>query len=392
MEQAITTFRQLYFACKSANKKIYEVALDFEASKGEYSEYSVRLQAKKSLDAMKNAIKSGLISTEPSPSGMSGDDCNKLQHKYKNSVSVLGATAQKMMVYALATSEQNLRMGTIVACPTAGSCGIVPSVLIAYAEDNNISECEQINALITAGEVGRLVSNKMALAGAVGGDDRREEFDLAHRARLALRRNEIADSVRFHQQDHHAAREVLGRAAQGHPDGQRGGREEGDERSDVDAEGLHDDHQQDEREDHLDGIAQERAERSVHLTALECGVEQPHDAAHDPAADKIDGQRDQDLHQYPDGFGKQRAQHVAHVQMDDFIHRFGEIGFLHAVGQDQRRFGRFRKKRHEKRPHKVRFLSLSCKNNQKKESLLTLSTNLPKGNRKRCRTTLKLSR
>lgn len=169
MEQAITTFRQLYFACKSANKKIYEVALDFEASKGEYSEYSVRLQAKKSLDAMKNAIKSGLISTEPSPSGMSGDDCNKLQQKYKNSVSVLGATAQKMMTYALATSEQNLRMGTIVACPTAGSCGIVPSVLIAYAEDNNISECEQINALITAGEVGRLVSNKMALAGAVGG-------------------------------------------------------------------------------------------------------------------------------------------------------------------------------------------------------------------------------
>ncbi len=169
MEQAITTFRQLYFACKSANKKIYEVALDFEVSKGEYSEYSVRLQAKKSLDAMKEAVKSGLISTEPSPSGMSGDDCNKLQQKYKNSVSVLGATAQKMMTYALATSEQNLRMGTIVACPTAGSCGIVPAVLIAYAEDNNISECEQINALITAGEVGRLVSNKMALAGAVGG-------------------------------------------------------------------------------------------------------------------------------------------------------------------------------------------------------------------------------
>lgn len=150
-------------------KKIYETALDYEASRGEYSEYNVRLQAKKSLDAMKEAIKAGLNSTEPSPSGMSGDDCNKLQKKYKNSASVLGAAAQKIMTYALATSEQNLRMGTIVACPTAGSCGIVPAVLIAYAEDNNISECEQINALITAGEVGRLVSNKMALAGAVGG-------------------------------------------------------------------------------------------------------------------------------------------------------------------------------------------------------------------------------
>jgi L-serine dehydratase len=60
-------------------------------------------------------------------------------------------------------------MGTIAACPTAGSCGIVPSVLISYAKDYKIEEDEQINALITAGEIGRIVSNKMALAGAVGG-------------------------------------------------------------------------------------------------------------------------------------------------------------------------------------------------------------------------------
>lgn len=165
--KSITTFRQLYYACKENNKSIYEVALDYEASQGEYSEYHVRLQAKKSLDAMKEAIKTGLKSTEPSPSGMSGDDCDKLQKS--TSQFVLGNTARKIMTYALATSEQNLRMGTIVACPTAGSCGIVPAVLIAFAEDNNINECEQINALITAGEVGRLVANKMALAGAVGG-------------------------------------------------------------------------------------------------------------------------------------------------------------------------------------------------------------------------------
>ena len=167
MDKIITTFKQLYEACESENKAIYEIALENEASQGENSEYKLRLQDKKSLDAMKEAIKIGLTSTEKSPSGMSGDDCDKLQ-KTKSS-SLLGDTAEKMMVYALATSEQNLRMGTIVACPTAGSCGIVPSVLVAYAEDNNIKECDQINALITAGEIGRLVSIKMALAGAVGG-------------------------------------------------------------------------------------------------------------------------------------------------------------------------------------------------------------------------------
>lgn len=165
----MNTFRQLYYTCKEQNKKIYEAAIDYEVAEGEYSEYQIRLQAKKSLDAMKNAIKSGLNSTEPSPSGLSGDDCDKLQKRFVKYESILGSTSAKIMTYALATSEQNLRMGKIVACPTAGSCGIVPSVLVAYAEDYKINETDQINALITAGEIGKLVANKMALAGAVGG-------------------------------------------------------------------------------------------------------------------------------------------------------------------------------------------------------------------------------
>ena len=169
MKYPITTFRQLYYACKENKKQIFEIALENEVDKGEYSEYQVRLQAKKSLDAMKEAIEEGLKSVELSPSGMSGNNCNKLQKRYQKAHSLLGKTAEKIMTYALATSEQNLRMGTIVACPTAGSCGIVPSVLIAFAQDNKIKEDAQINALITAGEIGRIVSNKMSLAGAVGG-------------------------------------------------------------------------------------------------------------------------------------------------------------------------------------------------------------------------------
>ena len=60
-------------------------------------------------------------------------------------------------------------MGKIVACPTAGSCGIVPAVLVAVSEEYNITEDEQINALITAGGIGAIISNKVQLAGAVAG-------------------------------------------------------------------------------------------------------------------------------------------------------------------------------------------------------------------------------
>ena len=60
-------------------------------------------------------------------------------------------------------------MGRIVACPTAGSCGIVPAVIVAVSEERKIPESKQIDGLLTAGIVGLIVSNKVQLAGAVAG-------------------------------------------------------------------------------------------------------------------------------------------------------------------------------------------------------------------------------
>ena len=166
---SITTFKELQEICLKENKKIYEVMMSSEAESGENSEYHTRLQAARSLLAMKSAIESGLNSKEPSISGMSGADCAKLQESFKKKQSLYPPFLQKIMTYALATSEENVRMGTIVACPTAGSCGIVPSVIISYGQDYKISNDEQVNALITAGVIGKIVALKLPLAGAVGG-------------------------------------------------------------------------------------------------------------------------------------------------------------------------------------------------------------------------------
>jgi len=165
----VTTFQELQEICLKENKKIYEVMLSSEEESGENSEDTTRLQAARSLLAMENAINAGLKSREPSISGMSGGDCAKLQESFRKNQSLFTPLLQKIMTYALATSEENVRMGTIVACPTAGSCGIVPSVIISYAQEHNISKDEQTNALITAGVIGKIVALKLPLAGAVGG-------------------------------------------------------------------------------------------------------------------------------------------------------------------------------------------------------------------------------
>ena len=165
----INTFDELKAYCEKENKKIFEAAQEIEAQKNEMTVEELREIVKRNLDAMKDAIRSGLKSSEKSFSGMSGGDCQKLQTKFSNKPSLLGVIFEKITTYALATSEENARMGKIVACPTAGSCGIVPSVLVAVSEETGATEDEQINALITAGEIGRIISNKVQLAGAVAG-------------------------------------------------------------------------------------------------------------------------------------------------------------------------------------------------------------------------------
>ena len=156
----INTFEQLHNECISKNKKIYEIAQENMAKEADTTVESVRAFTNRSLFAMKEAIQTGMASRELSMSEMCGQDCHRLQVKFKNEGAMFGKTFEKILEYALATSEENIRMGKIVACPTAGSCGILPSVLVAVSEDYNYSEREQINALITAGEIGRIILPK----------------------------------------------------------------------------------------------------------------------------------------------------------------------------------------------------------------------------------------
>lgn len=169
MKKNITTFSELLLVCGQEKKKAYELFLEKEAFLLDSTVEEVKIKVKKSLDAMKNAIKVGLKSNEKSISKQCGDDCEKLQKRFASHPALLGKLFEKITTYALATIEENLRMGKIVACPTAGSCAILPSVLIAISEDLNISEEEQINALTTAGAIGSIVQNKVSLAGAVAG-------------------------------------------------------------------------------------------------------------------------------------------------------------------------------------------------------------------------------
>lgn len=97
----INTFEELKAACLQENKQIYEIAQENEAQKNDITVQLLREIVKRNLEAMKDAIRTGLKSCEKSYSGLSGGDCQKLQAKFAKKTSLLGVISKKLRLMPL---------------------------------------------------------------------------------------------------------------------------------------------------------------------------------------------------------------------------------------------------------------------------------------------------
>ena len=73
------------------------------------------------------------------------------------------------MASAIKMAENNACMKRIVASPTAGSCGVVPAVLLNYEKMENMPEQTMVEALIVAAGIGNVIAERASIAGAAGG-------------------------------------------------------------------------------------------------------------------------------------------------------------------------------------------------------------------------------
>ena len=81
----------------------------------------------------------------------------------------LNGYAWSAATLGMGIAEANAKMRRIVACPTAGSCGILPAVLLTLAERLGSSDDDILRALFTAAGVGDVIAKNAMIAGAVGG-------------------------------------------------------------------------------------------------------------------------------------------------------------------------------------------------------------------------------
>ena len=164
---SFNSIAELVELARKANCPISQIVIQWEMENNFVSEEKQRDMMLRNWQVMEDSLKRGLTNYEKSVSGLTGGDAVKLyayrQHGYTGEA-VLSAVSG-----AVGVSEVNAVMGRIVACPTAGSCGIVPAAIYAAAERNGNSIDEIVDALFTASGIGMVVEANASIAGAYGG-------------------------------------------------------------------------------------------------------------------------------------------------------------------------------------------------------------------------------
>ena len=153
---------------QSDKKAFWETVMEADMESRDVSREESRQQMKQMLAAMKAADRS-YEGSRKSSSGLSGGDGNRLEEYNRAGKDLCGDFLGKVMERAVKMGESNACMKRIVAAPTAGSCGVIPAVLLSYEEYGKVPEDELINALYVAAGIGKVIGENASIAGASGG-------------------------------------------------------------------------------------------------------------------------------------------------------------------------------------------------------------------------------
>ncbi len=152
------------------NVSLSQIVLENEVKHSEKTSEEILHIMKYRYEVMKASAEKALERpTNPEGNLICGIASTQYSYATGNKNTLCGEFLNLVMARALSSSEVNASMGKICAMPTAGSCGIVPSVVISVAEKRNASEEQLLMAMITASGLGAVVTENATVAGAEGG-------------------------------------------------------------------------------------------------------------------------------------------------------------------------------------------------------------------------------
>lgn len=166
--------KELLERCEEHKMKIWEVMLNYELQLSTRKKKEVLKMLLQRLNVIFDGIEASIKHPEMSKSGMVGKSTPLLakavrDFKKWDKKLLLNEASVRAMLGAVATGENNARMGVILAFPTAGAAGVLPGVIYGAKHKMKLTEAQMLEMMLTASAVGVIIANTATLSGAAGG-------------------------------------------------------------------------------------------------------------------------------------------------------------------------------------------------------------------------------
>lgn len=155
------TDEELLKEAEKRDLELWKLAVLYEMERGDISSDEVLQLGKNILQTMNSSIKEGLEGKdfsnrilEPQAVKMS---------KYEGNL-IGGEVVKKIITYTTAVMDSKSSMEVIVAAPTAGACGVMPGILFAVSEEEELEKDTPLKGLFAAAAIGILIVNKSTFA------------------------------------------------------------------------------------------------------------------------------------------------------------------------------------------------------------------------------------
>lgn len=163
-----TTCEEMLRFNESRNLSLPELAIAYETARGGMSDEAVVEQVDRILTVMQEAVEVGSQGTAYEDRILPSQILQFRRAREQGKLAG-GDVLHNVIQSVTAVLEMKSSMGTIVAAPTAGSCGVLPGALLGVAATESPTREALIDALLTAGLIGMFIARGATFAAEEGG-------------------------------------------------------------------------------------------------------------------------------------------------------------------------------------------------------------------------------
>lgn len=164
-----SSIEELVWEAEERHFPLWQIILENECRLTQKTQKEVFEKLDERYEVMKKSAKKALEQPQESVGNLITGTAFRQQLYSNNRDSLCGGELNHVMAMALSASEVNASMGKICAAPTAGSCGILPAVLIGVSEKYWLDKRTTLQGLLTASGIGTIIVKNATVSGAEGG-------------------------------------------------------------------------------------------------------------------------------------------------------------------------------------------------------------------------------